>query len=347
MKIELTILSPVHIGSGEEISPIEYFIDGNKFIRIDIDGLFNDPLFKPQMDKFIEQAKNKRYIGELLQKDLLLSHPLYSLDISYGARNCNPIAVKGFIKSAGRVYIPGSSLKGSILSAVIWKKAKEKNIRDFRDIQNVVIGSISKCPLNSCFSRWLDISDSDFKHPQDSLELSLAKIERATRGSSYFQKSGQGWEFTPAKPKKLPKSRSQPILYETLKSGLKFTMEIKTGLKLENKNIDKFGNLSEIEILKICDEFYRKVYEKEKGFTKQKLPAIPSNSFLLRLGQGSTCLSTSFLLLAEDIGNRNYKICRPSIGERSLPPIKIGETPWTRKLISGIQSMGWAYVIQK
>ncbi|MCM8826476.1 MAG: hypothetical protein NC904_03045 [Candidatus Omnitrophica bacterium] len=71
MKIKLKILTAVHIGSGQEISPIEYIFYDDKFIRIDMDGLFTDPEFKPLQEKFINSAKFQRYIGDLLPKDLL------------------------------------------------------------------------------------------------------------------------------------------------------------------------------------------------------------------------------------------------------------------------------------
>lgn len=317
MKIKIGVLTPLHIGSGEEISPLEYLIDGNTFFRIDMDGLFSDPEFEPLKEKFIELAKNTRYIGSILPKSLLLKHILYSINIHPSAKNSNPIAVKSFIKSAGRVYIPGSSLKGSILSAILYKKAKEEKITEIKkDILNL-IGKVSHSPLNNEFSRWLDITDSDFKLPSECLELVLAKVIGSKRGSSL------------------------PIFYEVIKPGTIFTTEIKTSLN----SIYKFGKLSEEEILKSADEFYKKIYEKEKNSKlSQLLPSIPEDGFLLRLGQGSTCLSTSFLILAEELGIKDYKVHRPKIRGRKLPPIKPGEEPSTRKLISGNIPLGWIEV---
>lgn len=311
MKIKIEILSPIHIGSGQEISPIEYYLDksNNKFIRLHMDGLFNDPDFQPLMENFIEQSKTQRYIGRIIENELLLKrHTLYSIDISPSAKETNPITVKEFIKSAGRVYIPGSSLKGSILSAIIWEKAKKiGNITP--DLMELIIAEVSNSPMNNKFSRWLDVSDSNFNLPEECLELSLVKVKGATSG------------------------RLLPILYETVKVGTVFVTEIKTSLN----SIYKFGKLTEKEILEITDKFYKKVYEKEKNSKlNPKLPDIPKDGFLARIGQGSTCLSTSFLLLAEELGINNYQVARPK-----MSPIKPGEEPRTRKLISQTISLGW------
>lgn len=315
MKIRLKVLTPIHIGSGEEISPVEYLVQDNKFIRINMQTLFEDKEFKPLMDKFIIASQNQRYIGDLLPEELLLKHSLYSLNISSKER-FNFINVKSFIKSANRVYIPGSSLKGAILSAVIWKKAKEKRIKNIdKSLIDIIIGEISNRPLHNKFSRWLDVSDSSFRSPSESLELSLVKLVGSEN------------------------KRQLPILYETLKEGITFDFEIKTSVD----SIDKFGKLSEEEILNAVDEFYKKVLQKEKEFKfSQKLPDCKI-SFLIRIGQGSTCLSTSFLILAEDLGI-NYKLFRPSIGRRKIPPLYPGEQPQTRKLVNGELSLGWAKI---
>lgn len=320
MKIKLKALTPIHIGSGEEISPIEYIIintkegkicnnfeNANRFIRVNMDSLFGDPEFKPLMEKFIESAKEQRYIGELLPEKLLLRHPLYKLEISFIKEKISPITIKSFIKSAGRVFIPGSSLKGSILSGVMYKILKDKKIQRFKSyIEHLgeVLSEISSQPItdNPQFSRWIDVKDSNLKSPEETLELSLTKLVGART------------------------QREMPILYETIKENTEFETEI---ISHSTKLIE--------EILKMADEFYRKVYEKEKNFQKQILPQISKDSLLLRIGQGSTAWATSFLILAEELNIKNYTIQRPKFH-------KITGPPQTRKLITGTKSMGWLEV---
>jgi len=305
MKIKIRILSPVHIGSGNEISPLEYFIKDGKFYRVDVDNLFSSPDFKPMMDKFIEQAKRERKISEILPVNLLEKHVLYSIDVSQLNKQPNPIQVKEYIKSAGRVYIPGSSLKGSILSGVLENVLSKKKIEKLENFEDLLGKTLSEIRKENTFDsgkyiRWIDVRDSDLKKPEETLELSLIKIVGARRGGLL------------------------PVLYETLKKDVEFETEIVSHSKY-----------SEEEILKFADQFYRKVYQKEREFARGKnITEIPSNSYLLRIGQGSTAWSTSFLILADELGIKNYDIRRPKIQ-------KINGPPRTRKLLSGTISMGW------
>ena len=322
MKIKVKALSPVHIGSGEEISPLEYVTE-EQFMRLNMESLFSDVDFQPFMEKFVSLAQTQRYIGNLLPIDLLRRHPLYTLPLRAETKayfKTSQTAVKSFIKSAGRTFIPGSSLKGSILSAMIWyvlKDAYEKDIiieesfrerkrvparkfiedmliRDgkYQDLLDLAFILISGAPPKNIRGRrflpWLNVSDSNLTPVEKTLEVSLVQVVGAKRGDQL------------------------PILYETIKAGEEFV------LRVENKN----KAFTVENILKVADQFYRKVLAKD-GYGN-----IHSKFYLLRLGQGSTAFSTSLLILVEDLKLTGYKI-RP---------------PHTRKLITGSLPFGWVEV---
>ncbi|MCM8760081.1 MAG: type III-A CRISPR-associated RAMP protein Csm5, partial [Candidatus Omnitrophica bacterium] len=157
MIFRIRVLSPVHIGNGNAISPLEYFIENNSFVRIDMDKLFNDPDFIPQMRTFIDKAGFERNISKILSQNLYKKHPLYALSVHSSAKGSNPIEVREYIKSAGRVFIPGSSIKGSILSGVMETILKIKNVRelsDFRTLLGIVLNEITGSSMNE-FSRWI------------------------------------------------------------------------------------------------------------------------------------------------------------------------------------------------
>lgn len=308
MKIKLKTLSPVHIGSGEEITPMEYDLN-ERFNRIDMNSLFSDPDFEPIMEKYIAAAGSQRYIGDQLPHEILMSHRLYSIPIRGNAEDYlegHQTNVKAFIKSAGRVYIPGSSLKGSILSALIWFVLKEAQGRDkeniksymkergrFNDLLNIAFNNMIRDKRDRGtgsmrFARWIDVSDSNLRSADELMEISLIKIHGAKTG------------------------KEQPILYETLKSGVEFELKVVT------KNL----RFSLQQVLDICDQFYRRVLELDKSEN------IQSRSNLLRLGQGSSAFATSLLILATDLGFSDYKI---------TPPI-------TRKRIGEHFAMGWVEI---
>jgi len=309
MKVKLEVLTPLHIGSGEEISPSEYYIDkdSGRLVRLNMNALFSDPSFTPHRERFISEASKQRYIGSIFDISLLKKYPLYSIPIRGEAESYianNQTVVKAFIKSAGRIFIPGSSLKGSILSALIWYVLKDsyksreaevrnlltrrpKNRREEKEIYDELLklslSIIVPVSKQGRFAQWLSLSDSDFKKPEDSLGISLARVKGARRGGEL------------------------PILYETLKEGETFEIEIS---RVKSK-------FSEKEILEITHGFYLKVAEHD-GIDIDKKP------YLLRLGQGSTAYSTSLLILAKELGIKNYRVTPPRTRKRIDDTLPMG-----------------------
>jgi CRISPR type III-A-associated RAMP protein Csm5 len=301
MKVKIHILTPVHIGSGEQISSIEYMLQNNKFIKLNMNALFESEEFKPFMEKFINSSGIA--ITDIVKDIDLRRYASYQLDMHSSARNYlfqRTPHIKAFIKSAGRVYIPGSSLKGAILSALAYNKGREKGIRRERELKELVsftIAEASRSPRKDRFSRWLDVEDTDFKLPEECLQVILVQIIGARRH--------------------LP-----PILYEALKEGVTFTTRLKSSIN----HIYKFGALTEEQILKAADEFYRELYNKERtSHIRQTLPPLPKDGYLLRIGQGAGRFATSFLLLKEKLNITEYRIRRSK----------------TRKLAQGFVSLGW------
>jgi len=312
--IILKTLTPVHIGSGDELSPNEYLVD-NRFHRLNMRSLFEDTLFVPYINDFITLGSQQRYIGDMnIKKELLKKHILYSINIDVSANDYiinHKTNVKTFIKTTGKVFIPGSSIKGSILSALIWyvllEKAKgEKNkIKEFfyidrdRDIQrkksgelfdlalSLISGEIISDVSNKRFLHWLDISDSDTLSPEQSLNLSLAQVIGSRKNIL-------------------------PILYETLIPNDTFKLTV--GLKKIKFTMK--------DILDITDQFYRRIMK----VIDYKGPQ--SSGFIARLGQGSSAFSTSLLILAQDLNMEN---------EYS----HIVKPPSTQKLIGNQIPMGW------
>lgn len=118
MKYEIEVISPVHIGSGDTISPIEYVV-GDKFYRADMDRLFEDERF--DTEGFIEDAKaGALYLGAF-NSELAKGHVRYTLDISQSTRtSLRSSEVREHIKTKDDVYIPGSSIKGAIRTVILW-----------------------------------------------------------------------------------------------------------------------------------------------------------------------------------------------------------------------------------
>lgn len=305
MKVRIKLITPVHIGSGENISPIEYFIDRERgfFNVLNMESLFLDQAFGKYRENFLKEASSSRYIGKIISDQTLLKkHIKYSIPISLEARQNNPIEVKSFIKSGGRPYLPGSSIKGAMISALIYYALKErsqalkdrnliitslratgKRDNEYRELLDLAYGFLSKAEQKNekgsgdRFLNLLDVSDSAYLDSAKTLKVELVKVE------------GGG------------KKESVPIMCETMKESTETEIDIRC----------KKCRLKEEEIFQICHDFYLKVAKKD-GLNFQNQP------YLLRLGQGASAFSTSLLILAEELGINDYPVKPPRTRKRIL-----------------------------
>ena len=265
------------------------------------------------MISLLKGAGAARYIGGYIPPQLLTNHSAYQVPFSPEARGhltTNPIVVKECVKSAGRVLVPGSSIKGAIFSALLFEvlteqwqagqtreaiggllKNKDDN-RQYNDLLNLVFRDFSESPSKKQqgrFMHWIDVSDSSLGYPEDHLRIFLTRVEGARSDSSL------------------------PIVIEALDLEKNFQLEIKTtgGFRWSAE-----------DLLKIADRFYRLVWMKTNGGAP-----VPGEGALIRIGQGSSAYTTSLLIFAEQnmIGQDIY---------RFLPPR-------TSKQVVGDGGMGW------
>ena len=147
-KIQMEILTPVFIGAGSELTKKEYIYDKeNKYVWIpDKQHLIRDIYKRKLENKFEEYMLSQNepllnwmesvgYKEKEIQK--LCS---YSMDCSQALENLNhPIAIQEFVKDAyGMPYIPGSSLKGAIRTALLGTKILD-NPRQYQSLKKEVI----------------------------------------------------------------------------------------------------------------------------------------------------------------------------------------------------------------
>lgn len=119
MKIKIKTLTPIHIGTGKKLGSLEFL---NNF-RIDYDKLFELIVEEKQEEFFqwidknpqitVQEIKNKFGLN---QKDIINKCGLYTFSGSF-QRDLN----EGIKDSLYRLYVPGSSLKGSLRTALMYK----------------------------------------------------------------------------------------------------------------------------------------------------------------------------------------------------------------------------------
>ena len=138
----LTILSPVHIGSGQDIDPLEYVVKDGVFYRLNL------PKFLSQMDGALRAEFNRKVSdpNPIVLRDFIHrhadpnQHTYFTADAgafeSVYQRNLKNPNIKLEItlmpRSVGnwQAYIPGSSVKGAIRTAVISELTKQKGLRN-------------------------------------------------------------------------------------------------------------------------------------------------------------------------------------------------------------------------
>ena len=314
MRAKLKVIAPIHIGSGEALSRLDYFFDGARFCRVNLSSLFADPDFASQRDKFLEAAPGGQPLDRLVARDLLKKHVSYNIRTApaafeYGSSHA--VEVKACVKSAGRVYIPGSSVKGAILSALCYKVLSDgwnsgnpqarNDISDLfsrggtqnrEDLLDVVLTRLGGHGERK-FTHWLDVSDTDLKGPADCLAVSLVDVRSIQPPTGDRRRAAEDLRF----------------LCETVQGDAEFSLELK---------LDRNSSISLADITATVNDFYQAV-AKADGIPTDSLN-LPTTG-LIRLGGGSGAYSTSLLLLAGKTGlnwgRDGYRVKPPKSRKRA------------------------------
>lgn len=123
-KIPINILSPIHIGSNNSYTANEYLFVDDKVYRINIVDFYNS-LNDRNKEKFINLIQGDNFSLsdlEYIDEDLLKTFSRY-----YLISKCNKypiynnVEVESAIKSFNQLYIPGSSIKGAIKTALLYE----------------------------------------------------------------------------------------------------------------------------------------------------------------------------------------------------------------------------------
>lgn len=169
-RMSLTTLSPVFIGSGEELNKSMYVYNDNEIMIIDEKKLIKELLLRKGLyESFLKGCSSGDLnLTNFLEKNL---HGYKDIDIyKYKIKSYSNIKTNGkfnnintFIKSSnGKPYIPGSSIKGAIRTAIIANEIyhnKEKYIKT--PIDN--LKKLENIALKNIFSKYSNIFNKNNK----------------------------------------------------------------------------------------------------------------------------------------------------------------------------------------
>ncbi|WP_456422689.1 type III-A CRISPR-associated RAMP protein Csm5 [Thermococcus sp.] len=127
----LKVLSPLHIGNGNQLTPVDIYPEEDKVYVLDLDKLIgNLQNLGVNLKEILHLLKNppgERYVWKGYIDELNLNpkdYALYTLRI-HGTPGKESMQIREFIKLNGRPYIPGSSVKGALRTAVLYRVLKE------------------------------------------------------------------------------------------------------------------------------------------------------------------------------------------------------------------------------
>jgi len=279
----LTPLTPLHIGAGEALEAYEYVVIDNKLYSFSPEQVLGR-LSPPEQEKFVNLLGTN--LGELHRflrerKELVADHANYTIPMTdeaqrlYTERLHNPrsdLAIYPFIKTSYKPFIPGSSLKGAIRTAMLYTKARHPITEDnYRRLEQKAFGydKVTQDPFKN-----FKLSDS--QACPDATRLATVAV---------FTRRANAWQAS------IPMLREVTNSKMTSDSAQSFThtVELKeeAGFKLE-------------ELIRACRQFYDLHLETEARYL-DNLPqpreiyhrllnlknSLNPDSFLLRLGWGS------------------------------------------------------------
>lgn len=135
------ILAPLHIGTGNQIEPFDYVIRNGKLHRISLE----DFVYQLSQDKrgifedMVDRGDLNRIRKYLIEEVDLEKHSAYSVAVSEEIERLylskidhiqNQLLIDPFIRTGAEnnPYIPGSSIKGAIRTALISRVAQNSNL---------------------------------------------------------------------------------------------------------------------------------------------------------------------------------------------------------------------------
>jgi CRISPR-associated protein Csm5 len=144
--VKYTTLSPLHIGDGNTLGPMEYFVYDGKIHFYRSEDL-NRVLTKDGREDFVNYAIYQQsptlqgFFEKYGGKGVLSTaskNASYSLNF-WGGETPTPSKVWAFIKSRNKPYIPGSEIKGAIRTAIV-RKLIDDNSQKANIIRNEISG---------------------------------------------------------------------------------------------------------------------------------------------------------------------------------------------------------------
>ena len=367
--MKLEVLSPLHIGSGETLTPADFVIINDEVIVLDLDKLIS-ALPTEDIDEILETLKSVPYPWEKILAKYHLnarSFGKYSLKL-IGKKRKESMQIKAFIKSNGKPFIPGSSIKGAMKTAVMYKVVKENrwllnqavkwldsNQRDARKfmkkaddwLEGMIFGSEKGRyePKRDPFKAVI-VRDSESLSPKHLKVYGVEIVGESGEIPTYVE----GLENITVTFDMDIQENVLRLNMERFNGKLKEIAEKSTGKRFTNEAFVEF-------IQNALREFHREVIKTEIGeihkygryrgevleFYQDLLALIENGAVPIRIGWGSGWYSTTIGVLLKT--HPRFEGLRRKLGLGRNPKTKkiVRNFPKTRRVANG-KPMGWCLI---
>lgn len=336
-KVIGTILSPVHIGTGKEWDPTRYFINPEqKYLSTyDPDQLLFS-LEAAKIDEFyaLLEKNNPVHIRSFFSEIARQRPNGHQIDVTdevaewYQSRidsQANQLLINPFIRfgASEEPYIPGSSLKGSVRTAIVSAVAAQNpNLRPPKAFgrESYMFESVVMNYRDAKADPFRALKFSDMYFDQTSTSIISTVVNTNAEGSTREQTGVE-------------------MQYEVLKSAIstQTTISFQGEMRLDTDLIRKnqFRNpISVLQMLNSCNQFYNDKMEMEHEKFYQNRPSEPFSERLLKTDVGKdACL----VRLGRFSGVESVTL------DKFRNPQPPGRHGWgkTRNLAEGVYPMGW------
>ena len=311
-KYQLQIITPVHVGSGEVLNHIDGCYSNGRWYHIDLDKVLAHP--STDLNALTSEMADRDFRWERYLRE----HNTDLVELSAYSLSCpqspEEVEIREAIKTGGsRPYIPGSTLKGAIRTALlgeilnesddVYYKGRDQletlinqgprgNPRREQPAKRIESFAFGRDPNRDLF-RALQVSDTEHLN-SDSLEIGMAWTVTLDQNEQLVQKIDRGREY---------KNFVQQF---QLGQNLTFTLKIDELLfrETEKARLD-FNDLQEKslrDIAEVCRSAAAEIMDREQEFFEDhnfseianvydKLirinHTIPEGGFLLQIGWGT------------------------------------------------------------
>ncbi|MGJ7028504.1 Conserved protein {ECO:0000313/EMBL:AAB85567,1} [Methanothermobacter wolfeii] len=383
MKCTLQVITPVHVGNGLKYGPQEFYTgrtkDGKKiFGRVDVSRFYSN-LDDDLRDKFIHNLSTPDFRLDSIKefKRTARKSVRYRGLLKTDASEVKEVSEH--IKTLDELYIPGSSIKGSIRTALLYEHLSGDELKGISEAVSQALESKRKRnwkTLRKKQEEIKDIIDSFFasdrretakkdgretakKDGRETAKKSIMRFLEVTDTTTFKSPA-----IYPVKVLKVSDNSYKRFRYENFLIYMEFLPKTKRKLEFEmnftyNGRYDRIGlgNKRRLVTPETIKEslytFSRDYIEHERKFASRygvdflekiyrKLGKQNSpDAPLMRIGHGSGFLATTIGLRFKEDDPMTYESIRKFKRGRSYQD----EFPKTRKLIDGEIPPGWVKVI--